>query len=190
MIPTPPRAALLLALISSVAIAIAQTSASDPPFDAERRLVRRRKYQEAITAFEQLARKGVCAGAACHANMAIALAGVKQTDSALQEAEKAIDRLDETPLLSPWEANEVGVILFRAPKRTPAQLASAVRAFRFARSHYTGRASNMAFNLERTLRELGETAEADTIARELETRLLIDGTFSILGDFQGAGVQR
>ena len=70
------------------------------------------------------------------------------------------------------------------------QLVSASKAFRFARAHYSGRASNIAFNLAETLKELGESPEARAIQHELEVGILIDPKFAILGDFQGVGVER
>jgi lipoprotein NlpI len=133
---------------------------------------------------------GDCRGAVCETNLSISLSRLQLTDHAVQEAQEAVNKINDEPSLSAWEANEVGVILFRAPKRNAKQLTAAAKAFRFARAHYSGRASNIAFNLAQTLLESGELSEAHTIQHELETRTLIDPNFAILGEFQGVSVER
>lgn len=153
-------------------------------------LVARHKYDEAIKRLEERAKNGECRGAVCDANLAIALSKVQQTDRALEHAQEAIDKIAEEPLLSAWEANEIGILLFRAPKRTKSQLRAAVKAFRFARVHYKGRGSNIVFNLKETLQALGEKSEASALQRELDARFVIDPRVAILGDFQGVTVER
>jgi tetratricopeptide (TPR) repeat protein len=179
-------------LISSTLCVTAQPLPPPPadPFDAERTLISRHKYDEAIKRFEELAKNGECRGAVCEANLAIALWKAQQPERALEQAQKAVDKIADQPLLRAWEANEIGVMLFRAPKRTVRQLNASAKAFRFAQAHYTRRGSNIAFNLVQTLRALGEHAEANAIQRELDARFLVDSSFAILGDFQGVGVER
>ena len=111
-------------------------------------------------------------------------------DRALQRAREAVNKIAEEPPLNAWEANEIGAILFRAPKRNADQLVSAGKAFRFARAHYSGRASNITFNLAQTLKQLGENSEARAMQHELDAGILVDPTFAILGDFQGVTVEK
>ncbi len=163
---------------------------STEPFGPERLLILRSQNEQAIKAFEGRAQRGECRGAVCEANLAIAFSRMKQVDHALEQARMAVDHIEDEPPLTAWEANEIGAILFRAPKRDGKDLTLAVQAFRFARKHYSGRASNIAFNLAQALQESGKSAEALAIQRELEAGMLVDPKFAILGDFQGVGVEQ
>ena len=163
--------------------------AADEPFKAERLLIRERKFEQAIANLEKLIDVGHCHGVVCAANLAIALSKTKQTERAVQQAQKALENVDEEPFLNAWEANEIGVILFRAPKRSASQLAAAIHAFRVAKTQYSGRASNVVFNLTKALEESGDTTGAQALQKELDRGVLVDPTFSILGDFQGVAVE-
>lgn len=186
------RKLAILAMVISTSFAAAQSIPAPPPdpFQPERRLVAGRQYEEAIKRLEERAKNGDCRSAVCDANLALALSKLQQTDRALDHAQKAIDRIAEEPLMSAWEANEIGILLFRAPKRGKDRLGAAAKAFRFARVHYRGRGSNIVFNLKETLQALGEQSEASALQRELDSRFVIDPRMGILGDFQGVTIER
>ena len=187
-----PKLAIFAILISAALCAAAQPAPPRPvdPYDGERMLVARRQYDEAIKRLEERMKSGECRGAVCDTLLAIAHSKVQKPGRAAEHAEKAVETIADEPLLKDWEANDLGVILFRAPQRTKSQLSAAAKAFRFARVHYKGRGSNIVFNLKETLQALGEQSEASALQRELDARFMIDPRLAILGDFQGVTIER
>ena len=179
-------------MMVSTSFAAAQSTPPQPPdpFQPERRLVSERKYEQAIARLEERTKSGECRGAVCDALLAIALSKAQKSDRAAEHAEKAVEMIADEPLLEDSQANDIGVILFRAPKRTKSQLSAAAKAFRFARVHYRGRGSNIVFNLKETLQALGEQPEANALQREIDARFVIDPHVAILGDFQGVSIER
>ena len=176
-------------VVSLMWTGVATAQPAEPDFSAEQRLILQHKEEQAIEMLEARAAKGECPAAWCEAMHARALSRLSRADQAAVQAQKAVDKIEEKPQLGFRDANELGAILFRAPKRQARQLQTAVTAFRFAKSRYTGRASNIAYNLATALRELGETAEAQAVEKEFATGILVDQTLAILGDFQSIAVE-
>jgi len=98
-----------------------------------------------------------------------------------------IANLDERSQLSAWEANQLGVILFQSTPTDPAQLTSAEKAFRHARTLYKGRGMNIEFNLAETLARLGRVEEAASLRKAFEGRMMVDPSITILADFNSPG---
>jgi hypothetical protein len=185
----PIALAILLSLYVASALGAAELEKSiDEKLD---RLIRGKKWEEANQQLSKMEKTGQCEGSNCLAARALILNGQGKVQEAQESARQAAEKLGEGPALSAWRCNELGVLLFRRAAGKPEGLRLAESTFRRAAASYKGRASNIRFNLATVLRELGSGEEAKRLMDELEVEggVLVDGSMSILGDYQGPDKQ-
>lgn len=177
-----PASLLTPFLLLGAATVWAQPQDPLNPFWTE---VRAKNWANAAQQLETAEKEGFCKEAVCLALHAILSDRSGEGPQAVAYARRAAAMFGPDSGLNAGHCNDLGVIFYQRAKGDRELLKLAEAAFRQASSAYKGDASNIRFNLAKTLEALGRGKEAKAIMTALEKEgLLISPGMAILGDFQ------